>query len=190
MSTFEFVSVLMSIVVGLGITRILSDLASLAEHRANVKMDGLTLLWAWNTLVYHLIYWFVVVNNWRIRETWSFLGFGALFLYGVALYFCAALILPRATSEPLDLKDRFEKIRAPFFLLWFLVVLSECLDSLFKGVDYLMRELGAPYLFIMAFSGVLVIAAIRIRSRRFHWAFGIAMLLAHLGWVFFRFSEI
>lgn len=190
MSTFEFVSVLMSIVVGLGITRILSDLASLAEHRAHVKLDGLTLLWAWNTLAYHLIYWFVVVNNWRVRETWSFLGFAALFLYGVALFFCAALILPRATSEPLDLKERFESIRPPFFLLWFVVVVAEFLDSLFKGVDYLLGELGIPYILMMVFSGVFMIAAMRIRSRRFHWGFGIAVLMVNLGWVLFRFSEI
>ena len=190
MSTFEFVSVLISIVVGLGITRILSDLASLAEYRGNVKLDGLTLLWAINVLGYHLIYWWVVVNNWRIRETWSLFGFSALFLYGVTLFFCAALILPRATSESLDLKERFERIRPPFFLLWLIVILSEVLDSSLKGADYFFGELGTPYILLTSCSAVFTLAAIRIRNRRFHWAFAIGIITANLGWVLFRFSEI
>ena len=78
MSTFEFVSVLMSLVVGLGITRILSDYASLAEHRSNVELDGITLIWSLNVLGNHLYYWWAVVNNWRIRATWSFPEFAAL----------------------------------------------------------------------------------------------------------------
>jgi len=190
MSTFEFVSVLMSIVVGLGITRILSDLASLAEFRAKVRFDGITFLWTLNVLGYHLVYWWVVVNNWRTRETWSFAGFAALFLYGVALYFCAAIILPRATDKELDLRERFDGIRAPFFSFWLLVLLSEVVDSFSKGVDYVLGELGIPYVFVIALTGVLTVSAIRIRNRRFHWAFAIGILMANLGWVLYRFSEI
>ena len=190
MSTFEFVSVLMSIVVGLGITRILSDLASLAEFRAKVRFDGITFLWTLNVLGYHLIYWWVVVNNWRIRETWTFTGFAALFLYGVALYFCAALVLPRATGKEIDLKERFDSIRTPFFSLWLVVLLSEVVDSLLKGVDYVLGELGIAYVLMIAMTGSLTVLAIRIRDRRFHWAFAIGILVVNLGWVLYRFSEI
>jgi hypothetical protein len=190
MTTFEFVSVLMSIVVGLGITRILSDLASLAEFRANVRFDGITFVWTLNVLGYHLIYWWVVVNNWRTRETWSFAGFAALFLYGVALYFCAALVLPRATDKELDLKDRFESIRTPFFSLWLVVLLSEVIDSLLKGVDYVLGELGTPYVLLISLTGILTVSATRIRNRRFHWAFAVGIMVGNLGWVLYRFSEI
>ena len=190
MTTFEFVSVLMSIVVGLGITRILSGLAWLVEHRVKVKLDGITLVWAINVLGFHLIYWWVVVNNWRPREDWTFLGFAALFLYGVALFFCAALILPRPTSGNLDLKTRFESIRAPFFLLWLLVLLCEGLDSLLKGIDYVLADLGTPYLVLMISFVLLTVAATRITSRRFHWAFAFVVFAANTAWLLFRFSEI
>lgn len=190
MSDFEFVSVLMSIVVGLGITRILSDLASLAEHRANVRLDGLTLVWAMNVLGYLLIYWWVVVNNWRTQATWSFFGFSTLFFYGVVLYFCAALILPRADREPLDLRERFETIRLPFFLLWLTVGFFEVLDSFSKGSAYVLAELGLPYLITMGVTMVLTVGAIWTRDRRFHWAFAIVTLIGNLSWVMYRFSEI
>ena len=44
MSTFEFVSVLMSIVVGLGITRLLGSIAGLIEHRETIRLDSRTKL--------------------------------------------------------------------------------------------------------------------------------------------------
>jgi hypothetical protein len=63
LSTFEFVSVLMSIVVGLGITRLLAAVSSLIEHRSSIRFDFVSLAWTVNVLQYLLIYWWVVVGN-------------------------------------------------------------------------------------------------------------------------------
>ena len=46
MSDFEFVSVILAIVIGLGVTRILSGLASVLEHRATLSADWISLTWA------------------------------------------------------------------------------------------------------------------------------------------------
>ena len=88
------------------------------------------------------------------------------------------------------MKERFDSIRTPFFSLWLVVLLSEVVDSLLKGVDYVFGELGIPYVLLIALTGSLTVLAIRIRDRRFHWAFAIGILVANLGWVLYRFSEI
>lgn len=190
MSNFEFVSVLMSIVVGLGITRILSHLATLLEYRERITLDGVTLVWTLNVLGFHLIYWWVVVNNWRTQATWSFGGFVALFLYGVALYFAAALILPRVTAAGLDLRRRFEIIRVPFFSAWLAVLLLETLDSFRKGAQYVISELGPLYLLLIGTSLILGVMATRVSSGRFHWIYALGTTLAFSLWVAFRFSLI
>ena len=190
MSTFEFISVLMSIVVGLGITRILSSLTSIIDHRAKSTLDGVSLLWAFNILVMLLMFWWVVVNNWRIREAWSFSGFAALFLYGVGIYFCAALILPRVDAEGVDMRARFERIRVPFFLFWLFVILLELFDSLLKGGDYVLSELGPPYIVGMGSSLVLGVFALRVRGRLFHWVFALWTCVTFMAWVLSRFSQI
>ncbi len=46
MSDFEFVSVVLAIVIGLGITRILSGLASVLEHRSSLQSDWIIQTWA------------------------------------------------------------------------------------------------------------------------------------------------
>ena len=160
----------MSIVVGLGIARILSGFSSLIETRSEVRPDWITILWAVNVLGYHLLFWWIVVNNWRFLSEWSFSQFGALFLYGVFVFFCASLILPRQVTIGMDLKERFESIRRPFFILWVFVLCSELLDSLLKGTEYVRNELGAPYIALWTVSISLSAGGIVISNRRYHFA--------------------
>lgn len=190
MTNFEFVSVLLAIVVGLGITRILSDLASLLEHRASIVLDGVPLVWSANVLGFHLIYWWVVVGNWRSQGTWSFVGFSALFAYGVALYFCAALILPRAREGGASLAARFETVRGPFFAAWLILLLLEALDSFSKGSAYVVGELGYPYLLLVGSSIILTVIAMRTGNRRFHWFFAVGTTVAYTAWVMTRFAVL
>ena len=62
------------------------------------------------------------------------------------IFFCASLILPNNVPKGMDLKARFESIRRPFFILWLFVMCTERLDSFMKGKDYVLNDLGAPYL--------------------------------------------
>lgn len=190
MSTFEFVTVLMSIVVGLGITRVLSGLSALIEVRAEVQTDPVTLIWALNVLGFHLLYWWIVVNNWRTLEAWSFGRFAPLFLYGVLLYFCAALVLPHDLKPGTDLEVRYESIRKPFFGLWLLVMCSEVADSLFKGTDYVLYELGPGYLAVMAASFALLTGAVWTANRRYHLFAGFAFFAVYASWTAIAFATI
>jgi hypothetical protein len=180
----------MSIVVGLGIARILSGLSALIEARSEVDPDWPTILWAVNVLGYHLLFWWIVVNNWRFLPEWSFSQFGALFLYGVLIFFCASLILPRQVSTDTDLKERFQSIRRPFFVLWLLVMGSELLDSLLKGTNYVLNELGAPYIAVWSASVLLSVGGIVVSSRRYHFVAAIVFFVIYAGWTLNAFATI
>jgi len=180
----------MSIVVGLGIARILSGLSSLIEARQEVEADWPTVLWAVNVLGYHLIFWWIVVNNWRFLSEWSIAQFGALFLYGVLIFFCASLILPRQVPAGMDLSERYESIRKPFFGLWLLVMCSELLDSLLKGSDYVLNELGVPYIAVWSVSVVLSACGIVVSSRRYHIAAAIGFFSIYAAWTLKAFATI
>jgi len=180
----------MSIVVGLGIARILSGVSSLIEARREVELDWVSILWAANVLGYHLLFWWIVVNNWRFLSEWPFSRFAALFLYGVLIFFCASLILPRQVPKGIDLRARFESIRRPFFVLWFLVMCSEILDSLLKGTDYFLDELGAPYIVLLTVSVLLSIGGILISNRRFHFTAAIGFFVMYTAWTLGSFATI
>jgi hypothetical protein len=180
----------MSIVVGLGIGRILSGFSALIEARHEVDSDWPTVLWAVNVLGYHLLFWWIVVNNWRFLSEWSFSQFGALFLYGVLIFFCASLILPRQVPKGMDLSERFQSIRRPFFVLWLLVMCSELLDSLLKGTDYVLNELGAPYIAVWSVSVLLSVGGIAVSSRRYHFTAAIAFFVIYAAWTLSAFATI
>ena len=180
----------MSIVVGLGIARILSGFSALIEARREVELDWVAILWAVNVLGYHLLFWWIVVNNWRFLSEWTFLQFGALFLYGVLIFFCASLILPPHVSTGMELKARFESIRVPFFVLWLLVMCSELLDSLLKGTDYVLAELGAPYITMWTISVLLSVGGIVTSNRRYHLIAAISFFTIYAAWTLSTFSTI
>jgi len=180
----------MSIVVGLGIARILSGFSSMLEFRRQIQLDWPTVVWSVNVLGYHLLFWWIVVNNWRFLPEWTFPQFASLFLYGVFLFFCASLILPPQFTAGMDLRVRFESIRRPFYVLWLLVMCSELLDSFSKGTGYVLTELGPPYLGVMSFSLTLSVAGIIVADRRFHVAAAIAFFVVYAAWVLGRFATI
>lgn len=160
------------------------------EFRSDIQPDWVTVIWAVNVLGYHLLFWWIVVNNWRFLPEWTFPQFGSLFLYGVFLFFCASLILPRQVTAGMDLTDRFESIRRPFFVLWFLVMCSELLDSFSKGTNYVFTELGLPYLGVISLSLTLSVAGIIFSDRRFHVVAAITFFVVYTAWVLSRFATI
>jgi len=180
----------MSIVVGLGITRLLSSASSLIEHRASIRFDFVSVAWSVNVLQYLVIYWWVVVGNWRSYTTFSLPGFMALFAYGVLLYFCAALVLPPRAEAGLDLPARFESVRRPFFLVWLLVIGAEVLDSFLKGAAYVTSELGPVWFVINGGVAAGAVVAMRTPDRRFHTAFAVAVFLTYATWTLSMFRSI
>ena len=133
MSDFEFVSVILAIVIGLGITRVLSGLASVLEHRATVRADWISLTWAVTVLIWQVLFWLGTVNSYRERAVFTVASFGLLLLAAVCLYFAAALVLPSRTGPGTDLWKHFSAIRIPFFLVLLALPFLELGDSLLNS---------------------------------------------------------
>lgn len=138
MSDFEFVSIILSIVVGLAITRILSGLASLIELRRQLRMHWLTIGWSSLVLLWQVVYWFASVNGWRDRVQWTSANFGILLVIGITLYFAAALVLPRRIDSDTDLAQHYESVRQPLFAVFVAWPLLDMVDSVIGGIDNLM----------------------------------------------------
>jgi CubicO group peptidase (beta-lactamase class C family) len=130
MSDFEFVSIILSIVVGLGITRILAGLAATIRYRATLGEKGLSALWASTVLFWQILFWLATVNSYRTSGVgFTVVNFGTLLLLAVALFFASALILPDRIRPTTDLSQHFWTVRRPFFLVMAAVPMLELTDS-------------------------------------------------------------
>jgi hypothetical protein len=189
MSTFEFVTVLLSIVVGLGITRLLGGLGRAIEIRGSFKGYWVQALWSVTVGLWFLVFWWVVVFSYQNYERWVFINFVHLLLYATLLYLLSVLIIPRDLKPGTDLEKHFFKVRPWFFGIAALVSFVEMADSLMHGLDNLLSF--GPFYLLMQTSGVVFsLVAARTTSRRFHAIWSVVCFVTIIGWTATRFWSI
>ena len=88
MTQHEYISIAISIILGLAITRLLHTVASLIRYRERVVFHWASAVWGLSVMVYILQFWWV---GWELRgvDEWLFPHFlvmvlGCTFLYGAA----------------------------------------------------------------------------------------------------------
>ena len=98
MDPFSYLSVLLSIILGLGITHLLAAASRLIRARAIVRVYWPPLLWAVVMLIIYVQVWWSLFGL-RGRSDWSFLAFFVILLQTVLLYMATALVLPETVAD-------------------------------------------------------------------------------------------
>ena len=134
MDAFSYLAVLISIILGLGITQLLNGLGRLLQERRRVQMYWPTIVWVGLLLVIHVQTWWAMFGL-RTLSSWSFLAFLLVLLQPVLLFLLAALILPDSGSETArDLHaNYFAHSRWFFGLAVLLLVASLTRDLVLSG---------------------------------------------------------
>lgn len=176
MTPFSYLIVLVSIILGLGITRLLTGLGQQIEFRDRVRPYGPATTWAVVLLLVHVQTWWSMFEL-RAQAEWTFLMFLVVLLQPVTLYLLAALVLPTTSAgEPVDLRARFlAQTRWFFGLFAVLLVISLSRDLVLRG--------ALPEVPNVAFHAVflaLAVAGALTRREAFH-RFGAAATALLLG---------
>jgi hypothetical protein len=113
--SFSYLSVLLSIVLGLAITQVLLGFRGLILTRAKVKLYFPTLIWAGLALLLAIQGWWASFGL-RMRDNWTFVAFFVIVLQAISVYMVAALVLPDVTRDAfVDLRDHYFAHRSWFF---------------------------------------------------------------------------
>jgi hypothetical protein len=182
---FSYLSVLLSIILGLAITQVLMGYRGLLLARGRVSFYAPTLEWSVLILVIAAQEWWASFGL-SYHHGWTFLQFSVVLLQTVLLYMMAGLVLPDIpTDQPVDLKAHYYRERRPFYLT-FLILLAVSVSK-----DFVLQgRLPAPA--NLAFHGVfasLSLLAFLIRKPRFHeiaTPVGAAVVTAYIALLFFR----
>ena len=163
MDAFSYLSVLLSIILGLAITQVLQGYRALILARGRVTLAIVPLLWSAIILFGAVQAWWASFGL-RDHEEWSFGTFAVILLQMVMIYMQAAIVLPDPPSErqPIDLADHFEKHRRAFFAF----LLGTIAASL--GKDWLLDERlpEARNLFGQLFAAALAAVGILSANKR------------------------
>ena len=161
MDAFSYLSVLISVILGLAITQVLQGYRILALARDRVR-------WYWPSIVWSLIAMTIAVQHWwslfglEGRSDWSFAAFAAILVHSALIYMIAALVLPDAAPDrPVDLKDHYVREVPAFFGTLITLALWSGIRELLVEGQFLR---GANLLFHLLFLGIAIIAVISRRD--------------------------
>ena len=117
MDAFSYLSVMLSIILGLAITQVLQGYRGLLLSRARVRLYGPTLIWSALMLLFATQAWWASFGLADYRD-WTFAGFAVLLLQMALMYLMSGIVLPDIPAgETVDLESHYFRERRPFFAL-------------------------------------------------------------------------
>ena len=186
MDAFSYLSVLISIILGLGIQQVLQGYRALILSRRRVKFYAPPLIWS-------VLILFMIAQHWWAsfgladHQSWSFATFATILVMTALIYMMAAIVLPDIPpDEPIDLKDHYYREGPAFFgigsgtIVW----------SAFR--EY-MLEGGLLEPVNLAFHGLflaMALTAMLVRRPLLHETFAGLMGLAFFAYVALLFARL
>ena len=135
---YPHIRVVLGMVIGLGVTRLLSGLARLVQHPGQHRMDAVHLGWVGSTLLALVHFWWWQFGLYQI-EAWTFGTYLFVIGYAIALFLLAALLFPDSMAGYEGYGDYFQERRAWFFGVLASTYLLDVIDTLLKGDAHFAR---------------------------------------------------
>lgn len=143
MDTFEYVMVLVSIIIGLALTHILTALGSavhrLRGHGPPIRLEATYLLWVGFVLIWLVSFWWWEFRFQELGTEWSFGLYLFIILYAVSLFLLSVVLVPAGMEGLEDSYGYLMSVRRWFFGALFGVIVVDTVDTFIKGVDWGVR---------------------------------------------------
>jgi hypothetical protein len=179
MAMFDYVMVLASVIIGLGVTHLLTGVAGIVQHPDRPKIYWVHLMWVAATFLRAIFWWWFEFAF--SGATWTFGLYFFVLGYALLIYLWCALLFPKDLAGYEGYKDYFYARRTWFFGVGLAANIADIADTLLKGVGHFLA-LGPVYFVGQVVMIILFITALRTRNERFHAFFaiyGVAWLLIY-----------
>lgn len=184
MDAFSYLSVLLSIIIGLAMTQVLQGYRALLLNRRRVALFFPSLAWSAFLLLIAVQMWWSSFGL-ADRTEWSFLTFLIILLQTILLYMLAGLVLPDLPPEDrIDLEAHYFRELVPFNGLLLATVGVSVIKNLMLDGGMARGETAFHVIF-----AALALIAMQVRRPLLHHviAIGIGVALAvYIGLLFAR----
>lgn len=187
MDAFSYLSVLLSVILGLAIQQVLLGYRALALARGSIRWYAPPLIWSVLVILLVVQHWwasFGLAN----RSEWSFAQFGTALVQTALFYMMAALVLPDVRQDGgTDLKEHYFREAPLFFglscavLLWNLLVREYVLFGELPNA----LNLAFQILFLL-----LSASGIWVRRPRYHEAMAVAAIVTITAYIALLFGRL
>ena len=187
MSSFEFLSVLISVVVGLGIANILTGIGRLIHRETAIRLSPNFVAWTLFVSFYMIVYWWTVVFGWQELQDWNLVMFMFVLTYGLILYLLSVILFPTDMPDAWEPASHVILKRHWFYGVFLALVVIELLDTYLKGH---LADFSVPYFALMSAWAGGGILAWSSRKARVHDIFAVIVLASQVAWVSYQLSDL
>ena len=188
MGIFEYIAVLTSIIIGLGLTHLLRGVASVIQNPGKPPTYWVHLLWV-AYMFFNTVFWWW----WEFRlgsiETWTFALYFFVVFYAFLQFLACAMLFPTSFEGYAGYKEYFYSRKTWFFGILAITYLLDPLDTLLKGKEYFL-SLGMEYYVANCAQLLLCLIGMFSNNQRFHKLFAISLLAYQVSWALRLFDTV
>jgi hypothetical protein len=171
-SPFEYVTILVSIILGLGITKILSSLAELLYDFKKVSFFWVHTIWVILILYIHVQEWFILYEL-KGYPAWKLPVFLFILIYPITLFLAASMLFPVIDkNEEVDLKTFFSNNYKPLYFLFLICIVLSLIFNLWL-LDVAFKQQIFLIVLLLITSFLLLQKKLTVRI---HQAFAVLLL--------------
>jgi hypothetical protein len=180
---FEYVMVLVSIIVGLSIAHMLVGVGGLIDRKVSGRPIRLGLahgFWLGYVFIWTIQFWWWEFRFSEVVTEWTNGLYLFLVTYAITLFLLAVILIPRSWDGVKDLDEFFLQRRNWFYWIFLWGTLIDVVDGALKGPGYILETLG--WTIWLLWVVILLAIIIGLRSRRIlhHAIMGGAVFFAQL----------
>lgn len=143
MTAFEYIMVLVSIIIALAIAHLLTAIAA-AVHRIRgqgepIELEAVYILWIGFVLEWLISFWWWEFKFQELVDEWSFGLYLFVIGYAISLFMLATILVPNRMKGVIRSYDYFMQGRKWFFSALILVQAIDIADTFLKGNEWGMR---------------------------------------------------
>jgi hypothetical protein len=154
MTPFEYVIVLISVILGLGITTILTGFAELIKHTKPVRLYTPYIIWIILIFILHIQDWWLSYKLQSIK-VWELHSFLLIIIYPICLYILAHLLFPSSDETKTDSKTFFLERHPRIFIGAIILVLLSVMQNVVISV-YGIESQVPQLIVLLTLAGVLI----------------------------------
>jgi hypothetical protein len=186
MDAFSYLSVLLSIILGLAIAQVLQGYRSVLLARGRVRLSAPVLIWSGLVLLFATQAWWASFGL-RDRPHWDFLSFAIILLQMTLLYMLSAVIFPDVGgADEIDLIDHFERHRIIFYAL----LIAMLVVSILKDVVLDHHLPGTLNLSFHAMFIATCFVGLSLRGNRLQLAIALVAIAEFLLYIWLLFARL
>ena len=163
MDAFNYLAVMVSIVVGLGLTQLFAGIGNFVQIRRRVRFYWLHTSWVFLLVFLHLHMWW---SFWVLRQVadWNYGTFAYVLIGPACLVIASHILIPELVDGRIDVERHYYDTRTIFFGLLATTGLWAMLLEPVTGV----RSFAVPFRLMQVAGTSLLLACAVSDNRRFH----------------------